>query len=373
MNAVDDRESHLGIGSGGSRSQRRSARRKAKRRKRARRFYAAVLPVFVVVIAVVALLIVLGGRAEETKQTKPEPSAADAGGATAMAAVLGIRQRDGLPALVLLARSKAGGGVALGMPGMTIIKTDDGFKTLSELYEADKIQPLLTGLNTALGTQAAGLAVVQWADILRSLEQVGSTQQWRATIEDDVGGAGEAARAVAMFVGALVSSPGLWDGVSSSGQSDWMHSFMTAIAPALAHGEWIEAVLPGTLKESAAATFFEPNVAAARGVLAGKANAPASVILEVQNGSGLLEAAQTAGAILESLGFTLAPYANAEGFPDVAATTIMASSDVLMEASEVRDLLGIGSVQEDDSLAPKHIRVVLGKDFNPTRSSGAGG
>jgi hypothetical protein len=290
-----------------------------------------------------------------------------------MAGVVGIRNGEAYPAFVLLARSNEWGGGALGMPGTTLTKTDDGFRTLAELYQADKIQALLAGLNTDLGTQASGLAVVEWAGLSKGLKQAGSAVLWEETIGSDVAGAGEAARAVLAFVGAAVSSPENWSAVDLSGQSDWMRSFMTAVAPAVAKGAWKEAVLPGKSREGLSETFFEGDMTAARAVLAGAAKAPAAVTLEVQNGSGYLEAAQAAGAILEPLGYTLAPYTNAEDFPDVATTTIMASPDVLLEAGKVRELLGVGVVNEDDALASGHIRVVLGKDFEPDEPASRGG
>jgi hypothetical protein len=60
---------------------------------------------------------------------------------------------------------------------------------------------------------------------------------------------------------------------------------------------------------------------------------------------------------------------NADGFPDVQATRIIASSDTGAEALQVQTLLGVGTVEEDAGQAPGHIVVIVGKDFIPPISS----
>ena len=137
-------------------------------------------------------------------------------------------------------------------------------------------------------------------------------------------------------------------------------------------GSWAAAVLPGEFKENLDAKWYEPDTAAAKALLkTGAASAGAGdITLEIQNGSGALDAAQSAGAVLESLGYKMLPFDNAEGFPDVATTTIAAAPDALTAAAKVEQKLGVGAVSADDSLASGHVRVIVGKDFSPSTTGG---
>jgi hypothetical protein len=250
---------------------------------------------------------------------------------------------------------------------MTLIKTAEGFKTLAQLYHAEQTEALLAGLNSDLDTVAEDLAGVRWGDLLAALEKAGSAESWPATIDGGPEGAQEAAGALLAIIAVSASTPGseAWEGLNVSGRGEWLRSFVAAIAPGAAEGTWSAAVLPGKVTESIDLTFYEPDVASAKTLLGGNTENAGAVTLEVQNGSGALDGAQAAGAILASLGYTMAPFVNADGFPDVAKTTIAAAPDVLAEARKVKDLLGVGTVREDGSLASGHIQVVLGKDFEP--------
>ena len=323
-----------------------------------------------IIAVVVVLLIVLGSRAENSGGTSADTTSADGQAASqARSSILAIQQEDAVPAFVLLVRTGSG-GVALGLPGMTLVKTPEGFKTLSELYAAEKTDALLAGLNSDLGTDAASLTSIKWPDLLEALEKAGSAETWAEVIDDDPEGAMEAAGALLSMLGASASSPGSgsWGDLQISGDAAALRSFVDMIASSIAGGVWTKAVLPGKVTESLDVTFYEPDVASAKSLLMGETDASA-ITLEVQNGSGTLDGAQIAGDVLESLGFKMAPFANAEDFPDVAKTTISAASDVLTEAGKVKDLLGVGTVRADGSLSAGHILVVVGKDFKPAETS----
>jgi hypothetical protein len=89
----------------------------------------------------------------------------------------------------------------------------------------------------------------------------------------------------------------------------------------------------------------------------------------VQNGSGVVGVAQQAGGMLEPLGYELLPFRNAEDFPDVRTTRIVSGPDASAAAEQVREVLGVGKIEEDGSLEPGRLIVVVGKDFIPPASS----
>ena len=111
-------------------------------------------------------------------------------------------------------------------------------------------------------------------------------------------------------------------------------------------------------------TYYEPDVEWAKVLLAGEDAGPA-VTLEVQNGSGALDAAEEAGRLLEWPRYVQLPFGNSPDFPDVRQTRIVTAPDVAVEAKRVRARLGVGRIEEDAGLAPGHILVVVGRDFIP--------
>jgi hypothetical protein len=53
----------------------------------------------------------------------------------------------------------------------------------------------------------------------------------------------------------------------------------------------------------------------------------------------------------------------AEGDPGVEKTQVIASAAATERAQQVRSLLGLGEIVQDDTLTADHIVVMLGKDF----------
>jgi hypothetical protein len=348
-----------------------------RRRKATRRLLVAVVPAIIVIAAIVALLIILGGRAEKSGASSLETttSTAAASSPSAAASVIVAIDQDGtIPAVVVLSRT-ADGGVALGLPGLTLVKTsDEGFPTVGDLFSHKKTEELVAGLDRDLGTDLTSAAGISWAGLLKALGQAGSAQTWQNSIGGDASDAVTAAGALLSMVGLSASSAGsaAWQQLEISGDAAGLRSFVKAVAAELTAGSWAAAVLPGEFKENLNAKWYEPDTSAAKALLkTGTAPAGAKdITLGIQNGSGALDAAQSAGTLLESLGYKMLPFQNASGFPDVAKTTIAAAPDALAAAAKVREKLGVGTVSADDSLASGHISVIVGKDFTPSTTGG---
>jgi hypothetical protein len=323
----------------------------------------------------VVVLIILGGKAEDSGAASPETTTTLAASlpSTATSVLVAIEQDGAIPALVVLSRT-ADGGVALGMPGLTLVKTsDEGFPTAGDLYSHDKTEELVTGLDRDMGTDLKSAAGISWAGLLKSLGQAGSTQTWSASLDSDPAGAVTAAGALLAMVGLAGSSTGsgAWDQLDIGGDASGLRSFVKGVAAGVTAGSWAAAVLPGEFKENLEAKWYEPDTAAAKALLkSGAASGTVDITLEIQNGSGALDAAQSAGALLESLGYKMLPFENADDFPNVEKTTIAAAPDALAAAAKVKEKLGVGMVRTDDSLASGHIRVIVGKDFTPSTSKG---
>ncbi len=93
------------------------------------------------------------------------------------------------------------------------------------------------------------------------------------------------------------------------------------------------------------------------------------MVLQVQNGSGVLGVAQETSELLSTLGYTMMPVGNSKDFPNVEFTRIEVASDAAAQAAKVRFLLGTGMIDVDPGLEPGHIVVVLGKDFIPPQTT----
>ena len=216
-----------------------------------------------------------------------------------------------------------------------------------------------------LGAKVSGVAVVEWTELLRVLSQAGVGGSRPGTLGSDSTAASQAIDAV----GALASSTGTAAGRSAV-QGMVLKGDTAALdvtLKALGSGGWSQVTPPGKDVEGLDFAYFEPDVAVAKTLLEGKSSG-AAISLEVQNGSGLVAGAEKAAEVLKPLGYTLLPVKNADGFPDVQTTRIIASSDTAVEAARVRTLLGVGTVEQDATQPVGHVVVIVGKDFVPPTS-----
>lgn len=394
-----------------SRSERRMHRRAARRRKAMAHLGLVLGGTVIVVAAIVVLFALLGGSETEAEVTTTTvPAAAGETGVSGVGALalLMIGPGDGAaqdeaagqggaaaqggaaPLAVLLHQRDTGGsdsgGTVLAIPGLTLLKTPEGFKTLAELHLAGQDQTLQTALAEALGVQTGPVASVEWAALRGVLEGMGIADLPAETL---AGGAGEAEQ-VGQAVLALLSGSGAaeaggaasgaaeggaaessaapgaaaWSGLPLQGDAEGFRETMSALTPAIAAGDWTAAELPGRLVEGTGFAYLEPDVETAGALLEGTYQ-QLDITLQIQNGSGVVGIAQEAGELLVSLGYTMLPPGNSEDFPDVRRTRIEVAPDAAAQGRRVRSLLGMGTVSEKASLESGHVVVVLGKDYVP--------
>ncbi len=353
-----------------SRLTRRSVRRAARRRKAIVRLTLVAAPLVVVMAVIVALVLVLGGADKNDDSgislTTIEAKSADG------TSLLVVEQEEEVPALVLLTPRKKD-GLALAAPGATLLKTVDGFKTMAELHSSDQDEVLRAALLEALGVNVGPVVSVEWSTLQAALTQMRKAQSLPTSIETtETAIAAMADAAIAMVdLGSSQDGAEIIDQIELNGDEPDFHNALARLREAVSSGSWESAVLPGKKVEGVGFSFFEPDVERARQLLAGEISG-GTITLEVQNGSGVVGVAQEVGGMLAPLGYNLLPFSNAEGFPDVKQTRILAGPGTNAEASRVREALGVGKIEQDDTLAAGHLVVVVGKDFAPPLSTISG-
>lgn len=351
-----------------SRTERRVSRRAKRRRKVATRFGLAAGSAVVVIAVVVALFVLLTGS-ESGGGGGAAPPTDEVQGSESGDVLLVLRQEDAEPLLVLL-HPRNGGGAALAMPGLTLLKTTEGFRTLSEIYSSSGGKGLQTALAKALGVKVAHVASGEWSTFRTAMEDAGVGELPPPVLGSDESGCEQVARAVIAFAGTAVSEEGkrLWGDLRLQGDPGGFRKAVDELAPALSGDGWSAAALSGRLVEGSGFTYIEPDVEAAKVVLAGVV-VQVEVVLQVQNGSGVLGVAQETSELLSTLGYTMMPVGNSKDFPNVEFTRIEVASDAATQAAKVRFLLGTGMIDVDPGLEPGHIVVVLGKDFIPPQTT----
>ncbi len=341
-----------------SRSERRTYRRAVRRRKLRRRIGIVFAGTVIVVAVVVALFLLLGGpEMEEVVATtvpvgNPDPDA------------LLVIEQDGAIPVMLLFHPREATGVVLAMPGLTLLKTSEGFKTLAELQLVGQEETLQTALAEALQVQIGAPATVEWAALLEAAERSEIAGPAPETLSGDAGEALRVGRLVLALVGAGAGSEGaqVWAGVPLGGDAEGFREALGASGRELGAGGGDAAELTGRLVEGTGFQYLEPDVQMARALLTGTTEAT-GISLQVLNGSGEVGIAQEVGALLGQLGYTMLPAGNAPGFPDVEQTRIETSPDAVAHARQVRALLGGGLLDEEPSLESGQVVVILGKDY----------
>ncbi len=344
-----------------SRSERRTYRRAVRKRRSRFRLGLVVGPALVVIAALVALLVLMGGPEGDgsTVTTLPAVAAASSG-------LLIVEQADAVPLVVLVHPGDSAGQV-LAMQGITLLKTaDQGFRTLSELHASGQDEALGAAVAEALGVSIEPVAAVQWSDLRAAMVSAEVDDAPPTTLTSEDGEAEQVAGAVLALIAGSGSGSGAaaWEALLLEGDASGFRETARDLASTMNVDEWTAAELAGRLVEGAGFRYLEPDVKGAKALLTGAEGGPA-ITLEVQNGSGVVGIAEQAVELLEPLGYEMLPAGNSEDFPDVERTRIVVSSDATAQGEQVRVLLGVGTIRQDQALESGQVIVVLGKDYMP--------
>jgi len=348
------------------RSERRALRGAARRRKIRRRLWLASAPVVVLIVVVVVLLVLFGGPdedlvAEESSTTTASTMTGDRG------AALLVTEQDTLQAAIVFGTREAT-GLMLVVPAITLLLNDDRFATAADIYAAEGDSQLAAVLAGQLGVAVTSAARVSWTELHDGLASLG-VSGLPVALGEPAGAVAlsEAIRRVTSEDGALRFT-GLWDGLDLEGDSSGFKEVLRASGDGV---RWTAAAVSGEIEQGDGFTYLEPDLRAARALLAASAN-DGAITVELQNGSGDLGVLEAAAAQLQPLGFRLSKVGNSEDFPDAAQTRIVFSLGLASAAARIQALLGVGTISEDSSLKIDRIIVVLGKDYAPLQDDGTG-
>jgi hypothetical protein len=264
----------------------------------------------------------------------------------------------------------------IGLPGDVLIRASTGFDPLRALLDAQEdeevaFEEAAGGIETLFGVRPRARALVLWADLLKAASAIGAG----ATAPEELAADdAKSATAVLTLLKALAEAVGTAEGdaalaaVPEAGGEDTIHAALRALDVETA----LTGAIPGRPVEGVGFSYFEPDVPALQAMLGSEAPESA-VSVEVQNGSGVIGAAQRISGTIAPLGYTVLPPKNAEGFPDVQATQLFAAPDVLAEADRLRGLLGHGTVVQQDTLPAGRVIIVVGKDLDVDALPTSGG
>lgn len=360
-----------------SRSERRSRRLAARRRRRTARLLYVLAPPLMIFVVAAALLLLLGDSRSETPNTGSSvpTTTAEPGGGSALL----LLEQDRTTVSALLFHPVREDGVVLGIPGLTLLRNGHEFSTVTALGgtgagEDGRSSALARAISSVLGISVTASAWVEWPGLRAALESVGIRPLPPLDLAPSGAEAGRVAEAVATGLNAVGAqrAAALWERVTLGGEAA---AFREAVAPSgvqavavVGSTVWAGAALQGRVAGEAGGRYLEPDIGLARKALAGVGETTPFTV-ELQNGSGALGVTDRAGAMLADLGYRLLPSRNADGFPNVQATRIIAAPDAVLQAELVQRALAVGTILSDDSLSAGRIVVVLGRDFFPTGAS----
>ncbi len=254
----------------------------------------------------------------------------------------------------------------LGMPGNTLLEGPEGFDPLVELVR--DYGPEALDFGAMLPGSPSGTASLPWMDLRELLV----TEEGSSQLPESLGSGSGAAEASAQAVARLVAMSGgeRWEQVEDLPIEGDTAEFLDALAT-LAPAPAVVGGLPGREVEGVGYAYYEPDLNGIQVLLGGESR-EGKVEVEVQNGSGVAGIAQRVANAIAPLSYSMLPPKNAEDFPNVEETKIVAAPGVVPDAERIRQALGAGTVVPRESLPANRVVVIVGKDMPVEGLPGAG-
>ena len=269
--------------------------------------------------------------------------------------------QDASTAAVLFISPDGSPAVLVSLPGATLAHVDAGFATAGAVAVERGAEALAEVVQRLLGREVTAVADVPWAAMREAATMVGGGGSLPPALREERTSAESVLAAAGAVSGAAKTSRGQEALDSLALKGEGAEAVREALQE-LPSPPGVQTVVPGRWVERGSAAYYEPDPARIAALLGG-GGGEAGVSVEVQNGSGEIGVAEAVSAAVASLGFTMLDTKNAEQFPDVAGTQILAAPDVLPEAERVRTLLLVGTVVERKEFPAGRIVVVVGKDL----------
>ncbi len=325
-------------------------------RARRRRRLARRLTVLGVVLLLAAGAFALVTSLDEEPQEVSEASAAEPG----LILLLLTEPAEGVPEQVqaaVLLGSSTEPTMVLGMPGNTLLEGPEGFDPLAELVQ--DYGPEALDFGAMFPDRPSGSVTLPWKDLRKLLV----SEEGSNPLPETLGSGPDAAEAAAQAVAQAVAMSGgerreQVEALPLEGDTAEFLDALAALAPAPA----VVGGLPGKAVEGVGYAYYEPDLSGIQLLLGGD-SPEGGVEVEVQNGSGVAGIAQRVTEAIAPLNYSMLPPKNAEDFPNVEETKIVAAPGVVGDAERIRQALGAGSVVPRESLPANRVVVIVGKDM----------
>lgn len=364
------RSGRMRTGGVDSRQHRRALERARVRRRRVQRTVVLFSLIALAAVAYLGVSRIRWGGDGSVAQSTTTVAAADGS-----AVLLRVMQGEETRVAVLMAPA-AQPALLIGLPADVLIRASTGFDPLRTFLDAPQdeeaaFEEAAGGIEALLGVRPDARAQVLWTDLLKAASAIGAGATAPEELAPDDA---KSATAVLTLLKALLGAAGTTEGdaalaaVPVAGGEESARAALRSLDVRTA----LTSAIPGRPVEGSGFSYFEPDVPGLQTMLGGEAPESA-VSVEVQNGSGVVGAAQKISDAIAPLGYTVLPPKNAEGFPDVQATQLLAAPDVLAEANRLRGLLGQGTVVQQDALPAGHVIIVVGKDLDVDALPAPGG
>jgi hypothetical protein len=314
-------------------------------------------------LALLVLLVLAGGRllsaAGGGQDGEAEGGAQAAGGA-----LLLMVEHEGRAGAGVFLGAGASPATLLGVPPGTLVESSTGFRTLAELWGQEP-EAAREALGALLGLPA-GAVSVSWTALGEAVGSAGGELEWPATFPED----GQEAASLAVQAVASLCQEGERAGeaardLGEASEGDGLDEVLASLAGRIERVE----LLPGKAVRGPDFSYYEPDTRSVRALVSGGGT---DVEVEVQNGSGVVGVTEAVTAVLQGQGFQLLPVRNADAFPGVERTQVLAAGDALGEAESVRSALGVGQVIPQEELPARRIVVIVGNDLEIGDLSAAG-
>ena len=347
-----------------ARSERRTVRGAARRRKARTKLWLMAGPAIAVIAAAVIALVLLGGPDAESELLPTVTTVAPAPKGDVDLLVI---EEDASASFLVLIRGRDEGGLVAAMPGITLLKTAQGFKTLVELHAAGDGVSLAAALAEELRVSLETTVVAQWSELTEAIATSGA-QMKVAAVDVSLGEAESVALSVLALleVAAAENGDAVWEQLSLEGDVDQFRTDMRAASPSLK--DWEAVALTGRVVQGDGFEYLEPELDTLRVLLAGPTEGEA-ITVEIQNGAGMVGVVEQATAGMEALGYALESSGNSADFPNAGKTRITVGIEAMEAGKRVQELLGAGVITEDLLLDPGTVVVVLGTDYVPPVSA----
>lgn len=346
---------------------RRAEIRRARRRLLIRRVLLGLLAL-VAVGGVAFGVVSLGGRSGVGGVAPPDSTSSSA--ARSAGVVLRVTQ-DASTAAVLFVSVNGSPTTLLSFPGDTLAQVEAGFATIETIVAEQGPEAIAHVVQHLIDSEVTAVADVSWA----SLREVATIVSSKGALPPALRNKSTSAASVLTAAGVVAAAAKTSKGQAALDSLDLKGSGAKEVAEALRElpsPPGVEAVVPGKWVGQTPSEYYEPDPVMIA-VLKGESGGEDRVSVEVQNGSGEIGVAEAVSAAIVGLGFGVLEPKNAEQFPDVVTTQILAAPDVLAEAEHVRTLLGVGMVVKREEFPVGRIVVVVGRDLPVSSVPSTGG